>query len=582
MIRCLLPLILSLTLASAEPPEWSANPDQHIVVKTLLGQMRYDLSEFEVEPGAKVKLTLDNTDDLQHNLILLNSGKDDPAAQAFAMEMWSMGEAGIEKGWVQADHSRLLVASRLLNPHEAEDIYFVAPEKVGDYPYVCTVPGHSMIMKGQMKVRNAVRPLTDLTYAYYEGEWDKLPDFSALKPKKTGKIDSGIIDIGVAKKKNGFGLVFTGKLTLEKAGEYEFMLSSDDGSRLVIDGEGVVDHDGIHPIGAIQKGKVPLQEGEHTVELRYFDRSGHTGLSLAMSGPGLKNVPLSATVKKGKPEQKAPDPILLTSENPGEAVMYRNFIEGANPRGIGVGYPGGVNLCWDADSMNLAMVWRGAFMDASRHWTNRGQGNQPPAGFDIISPGKGLPLQVLEDGGETWTAKSEGQIAYDRDKPPAERKSMQTYIQRHPDYRFRGYQLDDKRFPTFRYDFQDLKVEDRFDPATADGVEAVKRSLSFSGTAKPGTHFRVADTVSGDPVDGWYPLGDSAKIKVEGAEPKLRNGKELLVEITGDSTLTVTIAWNQAVGGKVSSLNNTPNDVEGSNSFNDAAGRFVTSIDYQF
>tara|TARA_R110002096_G_scaffold4501_12_gene21131 strand:+ start:851 stop:2512 length:1662 start_codon:yes stop_codon:yes gene_type:complete len=549
MTRLLLPLLLSLSLAQAEPPEWSGNPDQQITIKTLIGQMRYDLKDFEVEPGARIKVSLVNDDDLQHNLVALTKGSD---ASKFAMEMWNMGEAGIEKGWVQTDHSQILVASKLLNPHETEDLYFVAPSEVGDYPYVCTVPGHSLLMNGKMKVRQKKEIVHDLKYAYYEGDWGKLPDFSALEPKATGELPGGLADISVAKKKNGFGIVFSGKLILEKEGNYEFLLTSDDGSRLVIDGEGVVDHDGIHAMGSVQKGKVKLQEGEHTFELRYFDKAGHTGLSLAVNGPGLNNVPLTNSVVKAKAAKPVPDPIMLTSENPGEAVLYRNFIEGANPRGIAVGYPGGVNICWDADVMNVAMVWRGGFMDASRHWTNRGQGNQPPAGYDVLKPGPGLPLQVLKDEGETWIARFEGKVAYDRDKPPAERNTIKTFIHRHPDYRFRGYELDEKRFPTFRYDFQDLKIEDRFDPAGFEGVEAVTRNLTFAGSAKPGTHLRLANTVSGEPVDGWYPLGAGAKIKIEGATPKLRNGKELLVEIAGPSSLTVTYSWNQAVGGKVS------------------------------
>ncbi len=553
MFPRLLPIILTLLVLShvrAEPPEWSANPDEHVTIKTLIGQMRYDVGDFEVEPGAKIKMTLDNVDDLQHNLVLLKKGAN---ATQFALEMWNMGEAGIEKGWVQPGHSQILAASRLLNPHEAEDLYFVAPNEPGDYPYVCTVPGHALLMNGKLKVRQHKQLLKDLKYTLYEGNWDKVPDFSALQPKGSGQIPNGLMDAQVVKKNGAYGLVFAGKLILEKAGNYEFFLTSDDGSRLVIDGEGVVDHDGVHPAGAIQKKKIKLQEGEHSLELRYFDKGGHKQLSLTVNGPGLSQVPLTKWTVGGKPKKKSPNPIMVTAENPGEAVIYRNFIDGSNPRGIGVGYPGGVNICWDADAMNVAMLWRGGFMDASRHWTNRGQGNQKPAGYDVVKTAQGLPLQVLKDATrETWIRDSKGQVAYDRDKPPAERKSMRTFVMRHPDYRFRGYRLDAKRFPTFRYDFQDLQVKDRFEPAEIDGKEAVLRTIEFTGAAKPGTHFRIADNVSGEQDEVWYHLGDVAKLMVEGGEtPFLRLGKELLVEVKGESALKITYAWKTLVGGKV-------------------------------
>ena len=61
-----------------------------------------------------------------------------------------------------------------------------------------------------------------------------------------------------------------------------------------------------------------------------------------------------------------------------EAIIYRNFIKGAGPRAIGVGYPEHVNLAFDANDLRLALIWQGAFIDASRHWSGRGGGFQSP------------------------------------------------------------------------------------------------------------------------------------------------------------------------------------------------------------
>src|SRR5262249_7190687 len=57
-----------------------------------------------------------------------------------------------------------------------------------------------------------------------------------------------------------------------------------------------------------------------------------------------------------------------------EAVIYRNFTEGAGPRAIGVGYPEKLTLAFDANNVSLAMLWPGGFIDAARHWTARGAG----------------------------------------------------------------------------------------------------------------------------------------------------------------------------------------------------------------
>ena len=143
----------------------------------------------------------------------------------------------------------------------------------------------------------------------------------------------------------------------------------------------------------------------------------------------------------------------------GEAIMYRNFIQGASARGIGVGYPGGVNICFDADQMTVAMVWQGMFIDAKRHWTGRGQGYQPPAGYGIISAGKAAGVAVLESEDADW--------------PGA--KTRAEGVQ------FVGYRLDKKRFPTFLYEIAGVQVADRCDPAgdLAKGAVRLSRKVSF-------------------------------------------------------------------------------------------------------
>ena len=85
-----------------------------------------------------------------------------------------------------------------------------------------------------------------------------------------------------------------------------------------------------------------------------------------------------------------------------EAVMYRNFIQGAGPRAIGVGYPERANLAFDANQMGIALLWHGSFMDAGRHWTGRGQGFQPPLGDNVLSLGQSPTIAVLESRDATW------------------------------------------------------------------------------------------------------------------------------------------------------------------------------------
>jgi len=74
---------------------------------------------------------------------------------------------------------------------------------------------------------------------------------------------------GVTKRQEWFAIDYTGRFWIEKPGLYRFALTSDDGSRLDIDGQTVVDNDGIHPI-ATHNGSVELAGGIHRIRVQYF------------------------------------------------------------------------------------------------------------------------------------------------------------------------------------------------------------------------------------------------------------------------------------------------------------------------
>ena len=47
----------------------------------------------------------------------------------------------------------ILHHSSLVLPGKSETIEFTAPSEPGDYPYICTYPGHWILMNGVMKVK---------------------------------------------------------------------------------------------------------------------------------------------------------------------------------------------------------------------------------------------------------------------------------------------------------------------------------------------------------------------------------------------------------------------------------------------
>ncbi|KPC75492.1 membrane protein, partial [Streptomyces sp. NRRL WC-3753] len=91
-------------------------------------------------------------------------------------------------------------------------------------------------------------------------------------------------DFGVA---DHFVSEVTANLTVPEDGTYDFRLTSDDGSRLLIGGDTVIDHDGLH--GAEPKdGSKELTEGHHTLRIDHFDRTNDQQLTLEWKPPGAE------------------------------------------------------------------------------------------------------------------------------------------------------------------------------------------------------------------------------------------------------------------------------------------------------
>ena len=117
-----------------------------------------------------------------------------------------------------------------------------------------------------------------IEYKYFEGLWNKLPDFNRLKANRSGKIYNFNLE-GIDNLSDHFGLVLTSKIQIKKTGDYTFSLFSNDGSKLFIDGKLIVDKDGLHGFEG-GSGKIKLAEGKHEIRIEYFQAGGGRGLEL--------------------------------------------------------------------------------------------------------------------------------------------------------------------------------------------------------------------------------------------------------------------------------------------------------------
>lgn len=128
------------------PAEWKKGADVTITMATKPG-LKFDTELIEVAPGAKVKLVFNNNDDMLHNFVVTTPGKGDEVGK-LAMDM---GLNGTNAGYIPATKD-VLFHTCLIQPETSQTIYFTAP-KAGEYPFICTFPGHSFVMKGIMRVK---------------------------------------------------------------------------------------------------------------------------------------------------------------------------------------------------------------------------------------------------------------------------------------------------------------------------------------------------------------------------------------------------------------------------------------------
>ena len=132
---------------TAMPAAWNGKFDAEIVLESELG-MKYKQKYLTTTPGAKVKFTFRNPDDMEHNFVLTSGKMGDKVGLAAA----DLGLQGPAIGYIP-DMPEVLVHTKLVPPETEDTIYFTAPTKPGTYEYICTVPGHYVVMRGVLVVK---------------------------------------------------------------------------------------------------------------------------------------------------------------------------------------------------------------------------------------------------------------------------------------------------------------------------------------------------------------------------------------------------------------------------------------------
>ncbi len=141
---------LAISAATKKNPWLKPIAESEQAVEVLTGKnLTYQQTELRVKAGQAIALTLSNPDVVPHNWVLVQPDKLASIGEQ-ANRMISSPEA-YAKHYVP-DSSDVIVYTDIVLPEQKQTIHFKAPDKPGRYPYLCTFPGHWMVMNGAMVV----------------------------------------------------------------------------------------------------------------------------------------------------------------------------------------------------------------------------------------------------------------------------------------------------------------------------------------------------------------------------------------------------------------------------------------------
>ena len=362
----------------------------------------------------------------------------------------------------------------------------------------------------------------DLSYEVYTGNFEELPSWDKVEVAYTGDLNK--LTQEVVRENEKFIFRLKGTVEVPYEGSYTFHLGTSGHGRLLVDGEEVV------PYGWwIRSGSMSLEPGEHRFEVIYHKRDAWypNGLGLEIEGPMIRRQPLHAL--SSVPLNAPTNPIGIEFNR--EPRLVRCFVDypeaGANKEmrivhAINVGFPSGISFTYDADRANMALAWRGDFLNATPMWNNRGDGSARPMGL-TIALGSEMPFGTLENMQAVWN-----------DELPTS-------------YDFEGYSLDPQGNPIFHYGLEGMTIQDNIRPA--EGKPYFTRTLSFSPIPDHTYYMRLATGTNIEEVsDGQYAIDQAYYINVKSGKAQVReigSQQELLISLSEmeGSEITYEVIW---------------------------------------
>jgi len=358
--------------------------------------------------------------------------------------------------------------------------------------------------------------ISDLWITVLKGNFEKVPDLTEKRGflKEPTPIISTNID-GVPD--NGFLARYLGIIHIKEAGNYKFRMVTKGGTgSLNINNQNLIYFGSSH-----QDSSINLPVGDYNFEVffsKYMDWV-KSSLIVYTEGPGIREFIISDPTNI---PVDLPDPILVQAN---ENTILRSFIDLPNKKrivhAVNVGSPQKINYTFDMDNGSIFQLWRGDFLDATRMWTGRGDGTAKTLGSVLYLGPPAFPINKMSNANTPWKTDTTGM-----------------------EFITKGYTLDDKGFPSFKFKILGATVTDKV--KVLESGQGIQHEILVEKSTKDLSWRLVDAKVIEEISPGLYLIDDkSYYIKVENSEslrPTIReqNGrKELIVPIQDKLTYSI-------------------------------------------
>jgi azurin len=134
---------------AGKPNPWAKGEGgRELVIEAALG-LQYVQKQLKAKAGEKLTLVFKNPDVVPHNWLLAKPGSLQRLGEK--CNLMIADPEGLKKHYVP-DSDDVIAYTDMTNPKAEFVIHLTAPKAKGDYPYLCTFPGHWMVMNGVLKV----------------------------------------------------------------------------------------------------------------------------------------------------------------------------------------------------------------------------------------------------------------------------------------------------------------------------------------------------------------------------------------------------------------------------------------------